>query len=328
MEQQLSASTVLRVAYVGSHGYHGMISIDPNSIPSQICQTATCVTGGNGTTKGSVTQGQPYIPVAGRPNPNLGAGFFWYTEGNTSYNALQVDLSKRLSQGLQLRANFTWSKNLDMNSALTIAQGNNQPQMIENRFNLPADWGPSALNVAAQSSISATYELPFGKNTTGLARTLIGGWQLNGIATMLSGFPLTPQVGSNRSGDGDTRNPDRPSLNTAFAGDVITGNPNQWFSPAAAFLIPTAGTWGCLGRGTYNGPGLGELDLSLFKRFAITERMNLQFRAECFNLQNRANFGTPNAIVFSNGAISPTAGLITSTVTSSRQMQFGLKLIF
>jgi hypothetical protein len=327
VEQQLTGNTVLRVAYVGSHGYHGMISVDPNSIPSQICQSATCVSGGNGTTKGSVTQGQPYIPVQGRPNPNLGAGFFWYTEGNTSYNALQVDINKRLSQGLQLRANFTWSKNLDMNSALTIAQGNNQPQMILDRNNLPRDWGLSALNVTAQSSISATYELPFGKNSTGLTRGLIGGWQLNGIGTILSGFPVTPQLGTNRSGDGDTRNPDRPSLNPGFTGTVITGDPNQWFNPAA-FLLPNAGTWGNIGRSIYNGPGLGELDLSLFKRFPITERVNLQFRAECFNVENRANFGTPNATIFSNGAISPTAGLITSTVTSSRQMQFGLKLIF
>ncbi len=278
-------------------------------------------------TKGSVAQGTQYIPVQSRPNPNLGAGFFWYTEGNTSYNALQVDLSKRLSHGLQLRGNFTWSKNLDMNSALTIAQGNNQPQMILDRNDLPRDWGLSALNVTAQSSISATWELPFGKNTSGLTHQLIGGWQLNGIATILSGFPLTPQLGTNRSGDGDTRNPDRPSLNPGFTGAVITGNPNQWFNPAA-FLLPTIGTWGNIGRSPYNGPGLGELDLSLFKRFAISDGVNLEFRAECFNIENRANFGTPNATVFSNGAISPTAGLITNTVTSSRQMQFGLKLIF
>ncbi len=327
VEQQLTSSTVLRVAYVGSHGYHGFISVDPNSIPAQVCQTATCVSGGNAATKGSVTQGTQYIPVQGLPNPSLGAAFFWYSEGNTSYNALQVDLSKRLSHGLQLRANFTWSKNLDMNSALTIAQGNNQPQMILDRNDLPRDWGLSALNVTAQSSISATWELPFGKHSSGFTRELIGGWRLNGIATILSGFPLTPQVGSNRSGDGDTRNPDRPSLNPGFTGNVITGNPNQWFNPAA-FVLPGIGTWGNIGRSTYNGPGLGEVDLSLFKRFVISDGANLEFRAECFNIENRANFGTPNATVYSNGAISPTAGLITNTVTSSRQMQFGLKFIF
>jgi hypothetical protein len=326
VEQQLSQNTALRVAYVGSHGYHGLLSVDPNSIPAQVCAAATCTSGGNGATRGIVPQGAVYIPVsATRPNPYLGAGFFWYTEGNTSYNALQVDVTRRLSRGLQLRGNFTWSRNLDMNSALTGAQANNQPQMIMNRNNLTWDWGPSALNAKAQSSISASYELPYGKGKP--MERLIGGWQLNGIATILSGFPITPQVGSNRSGDGDTRNPDRPSSNPAFSGQILTGNPNQWFNPNA-FLLPAAGTWGNLGRGILNGPGLGEVDLSLFKRIAVTEKMNLQFRAECFNVQNRANFGTPNAIVFSNGAVSPSAGLITSTVTTSRQIQFGLKLMF
>ncbi len=329
VEQQLTENTVLRVAYVGSHGYHGLVSVDPNSIPSQICETAGgCTSGGNGTARGTVPEGAPYIPVqATRPNPYLGAGFFWYTEGNSSYNALQIDVVRRLTKGLQVRGNFTWSKNLDIGSALTGAQSSNEAQMVMDRFNLPRDWGPAGLNVAAQSSISASYALPFGKGSSGLTQKFIGGWQLNGIATMLSGFPITPQAGSNRSGDGDTRNPDRASLNPAFSGPVITGNPSQWFNPAA-FLLPTAGTWGNLGRGVYDGPGLAEVDLSLFKTTAITERINLQFRAECFNIENRANFSTPNLTTFANGAVSPTAGLITSTVTSSRQMQFGLKLIF
>jgi hypothetical protein len=143
----------------------------------------------------------------------------------------------------------------------------------------------------------------------------------------LSGFPFTPQSGSNRSGDGDTRNPDRPSLNPNFTGPVILGKQSQWFNPDA-FLLPTPGTWGNLGRGTYRGPGLATVDLSLFKDTAISERATLQFRAESFNLQNRANFASPNAIVFSGSSISPSAGLITRTVTTSRQLQFGLKLIF
>jgi len=322
IEQQLSANTVLRVGYVGSHGYHGLLSVDPNTVPAQICGSETCTAGGIGTARGTVPQGTLYVPVAtSRPNPFLGAGFFWYTEANTSYNALQIDLSRRLTRGLQLRGNFTWSKNLDMNSALTGAQANNQPQMVENRNNPRGDWGLSALNVTAQGSFSGTYDLPFGKNR------FIGGWQLNAIATLLSGFPITPQTGSNRSGDGDTRNPDRPSWNPAFSGPVIQGTPNQWFNPNA-FVLPTPGTWGNVGRGVLSGPGLAEVDASLFKNFLLTERLNLQFRAECFNLQNRANFGTPNAIVFSNGVPSPSAGLITSTVTTSRQIQFGLKLIF
>jgi hypothetical protein len=143
----------------------------------------------------------------------------------------------------------------------------------------------------------------------------------------MSGFPFTPQIGSNQSGDGDTRNPDRPSLNPTFSEPIVLGSPNQWFNPKA-FSLPLAGTFGDLGRGVFSGPGLAEVDASLFKTTAITERTNLQFRAEFFNVLNRANFGTPNATVFSNGAISPSAGLITATATTSRQIQFGLKLIF
>jgi hypothetical protein len=316
VEQQLTSNMALRVGYVGSFGFHGLTSVDPNTIPAQICALAAgCVSGGTpGTTKGLVPMGGQYIPVATRPNPNLSAGFFWYTEGNSSYNALQVDLTRRLTKGLQLRGNFTWSRNLDVNSSLTGAQASNQAQMVMDRNDLHRDWGPSALNVKAQSSISARYELPWG-------------FQLNGIATLLSGFPFTPQDGSNRSGDGDTRNPDRPSLNPNFSGPVVTGNPSQWYNPNA-FILPVAGTYGNLGRGTYTGPGLVEVDLSLFKMFPLREHVSLQARAEVFNVANHANFASPNTTVFSSGAISPSAGLISSTVTTSRQTQFGLKLIF
>ncbi len=329
IEHQLDRNTSLRVAYVGSFGYHGLLSIDPNSIPAQICSNPSgCVSGGTpGTTKGSVPQGAQYIPIASRPNPYLSGGFFWYTEGNTSYNALQTDVTRRLDHGLQFRANYTWSKNLDINSGLTGAQANNQAQMVLDRNDVGRDWGLSALNVTSQASISATYELPFGRGTHGFEKQMIGGWQLNGIVTLLTGFPMTPQIGSNRSGDGDTRNPDRPNVNPAFTGPVVTGNPNQWFNPNA-FLLPTPGTYGNLGRATLTGPGLADVDVSLFKNVAISERLRLQIRAEFFNVLNHANFSTPNAIVFSNGAISSSAGLITSTTTTSRQIQFGMKLIF
>jgi hypothetical protein len=334
VEQHLSSNTVLRVAYVGSFGTHGLLSLDPNTIPAAICASPSgCQAGGTtaggtpATVQSHVPQGAQYIPVGTRPNPSVGAGFFWYTEGNSRYNALQTDLVRRLSKGFQFRFNYTWSKNLDMNSGLTGAQSNNQAQMIMDRNDVSRDWGPSALNVAHQVSISAHYELPFGKGRPSLENRIVGGWQVNGIATLLSGFPFTPLYGSNRSGDGDTRNPDRPSVNGAFTGPVVTGNPNRWFNPAA-FIAPAPGTWGNVGRGVYYGPGLANLDLSLFKTTAITERIGLQFRAEAFNLLNHANYGTPNATVFTAGATNPSAGLITSTATFSRQIQLGLKLIF
>ena len=329
VEQQLSASTVLRVAYVGSHGYHGLVSLDPNDIPAQICGVSSgCTAGGTpGTTTSLVPHGAQYIPVEGRPNPYLGAGFFWYSEGNTSYNALQIDVSHRLGQGLEFRGSYTWSKNLDINSALTGAQGSNQSQMILDRNDLPRDWGPSAINAANQVSLSASYDLPFGKRLRGLAQRVAGGWQLNQITTLLSGFPFTPVIGANRSGDGDTRNPDRPSLNPQFTGPVILGSPNQWFNPSA-FVLPAAGTYGNLGRGVYSGPGLADLDASLIKTSPIGERARLQFRAEFFNVLNHPNFASPNQTVFSGTAYNASVGLITATATTSREIQFALKLMF
>jgi hypothetical protein len=204
-----------------------------------------------------------------------------------------------------------------MNSGLTGAQASNQAQMILNRNNLPQDWGPSALNAAEQASLSGSYALPFGRgkhfmrDAHSAANTIVGGWQLNAIVTLLSGFPFTPQIGANRSGDGDTRNPDRPSLNPAFTGPVVLGTAGQWFNPNA-FVPPTPGTYGNLGRSVYLGPGLADADISLLKGIAIRENVSLQFRAEFFNLLNHPNFGTPNATVFSGTSFSPSAGLITT----------------
>lgn len=335
LDRQIGPSTVLRIGYVGSFGYHALVSIDANSIPSQVCQLAAgCVSGGMGRARGFVPSGTEYIPVStGRPNPYLSAGFFWYSEGNSSYHALQLDLVHRLQHGLSIRGNLTWSKNLDIGSALQGAQAKNESQMVMDRGNIARDWGPSALDAALQSSISGSYLLPLGKgrqffaHSPGFVNALISGWELNGIVTAMSGFPFTPQLGSNRAGDGDTRHPDRPSVNPDFNGAVILGKQAQWFDPRA-FVLPQPGTWGDLGRGVYRGPGLVDIDLSLFKNIPLSERTRLQFRAECFNLANHANFGTPNAIVFSGADINPSAGLITDTVTTSRQLQFGLKLTF
>ena len=335
IEQQIGSTMALRVGYIGSFGYHQMLSIDPNTIPAQICSTAAgCAVDTTGATR--VPQGTKYIPLLptpplpatfARPNPYLGAGFFWLTGGNSSYNALQLELIRRLSRRLQFRGNYTWAKNLDMNSALTIAQAQNQPQMVMDRNDVRRDWGPSALTPASQASISAHYEFPsFGPSSSRI-RKLLDGWQVNGITTLLSGFPFTPQIGANRSGDGNTRNPDRPNLNPSFAGPVLLKKQTQWFDPSA-FSMPTARTWGSLGRGTLRGPGLEAVDLSLIKNTSLNERVGLQFRAEFFNVLNHTNLGAPNQIVFTGASVSPSAGLITSTATTSRQIQLGLKLTY
>lgn len=333
IEHQLASNMTLRVAYIGSHGYHGLLSLDPNTVPAQTCAAAPCTSGGTGTARGVIAQGQQFIPVGTRPNPYLSGGFFWTTQGNSSYNGLQVELTRRLSHGLQVRGNYTWSKNLDMNSALTGAQANNQAQMLMDRSNLRRDWGPSAFDARQQSTISFHYDLPFGAGQRwmqsghgGMSR-VVSGWQLNSITTLLSGFPFTPLVGANRSANGDTRNPDRPNFNPDFKGDIILGQPSRWYDPNA-FLLPNVGTFGNVGRGVLRGPGLATVDFSVNKDTRINERFKLQFRAEFFNLLNRANFGVPNTTVFSGTAFNASAGLITSTVTTSRQIQGSLKLIF
>ena len=186
-----------------------------------------------------------------------------------------------------------------------------------------------------QAHFTATYELPFGRgqhwlaNAHGVEDKLVSGWTFNTITTLLSGFPLTPEVGSNISGDGDTRNPDRPVLNPSFAGPIMQRNGTHWFNPAA-FQSPTAGTYGTaalpiIGRGSLTGPGYAGMDVSLFKDTQITEKVKMQFRTECFNVLNHTNFGTPNLLL-----TSATAGQITSLAVpqGGRLIQFGLKLIY
>ncbi|HEY4053007.1 MAG TPA: carboxypeptidase regulatory-like domain-containing protein, partial [Terriglobales bacterium] len=175
----------------------------------------------------------------------------------------------------------------------------------------------------------------FASALEGWRNAIVGGWSVNSIFTAQSGFPFTPQLSYNPSNNGDTRNPVRPCINPAFTASAILGKPGQWFDPNA-FLAPPAnsGFYGNLGRDTLIGPGLATWDFSAMKETVLRERLKLQFRAEIFNLLNRANFNTPNLITFTPPTVlnptgvSGTAGAITSTSTTARQVQFGLKLIW
>jgi hypothetical protein len=183
-----------------------------------------------------------------------------------------------------------------------------------------------------------SYDLPFGRGSQGLSRTLINGWQVAGIAQMRSGSPLTVFVQRNRS-----RSQWAPSLGPGIGFDraslapgrthesAVLGAPEQYFDPTA-FVLPAAGTLGQLGRGTFIGPNLRTFDLAAIKNFQISERSLIQFRAEAFNLFNRANFAPPSLTAFAgaadNEAPLTSFGRIRSTVTSSRQIQFGLRVMF
>ena len=319
IEQQLASNTSLGVGYVGSHGYHEMLSVDANEpFPTVLAD------------------GQVYYPK-GAPlaNPKLTNTTTWLSEGVSSYNGLEVDFNQRFSHGFQLRGVYTYSKNLDDGTALNSSVGVNAPGFVMFPLDTRLDWGRATTDVRNLASINGSYDLPFGKGKaflnglSGWGEKLAGGWTLSGIGTVQSGFPFTPQLGFNPSNNGDSRNPVRPSWNPAFSGPVILGGPNEYFNPNA-FIVPAAGTYGNVGRDTLTGPGLAELDVSVMKNTAISERVRLQFRAEFFNVLNHANFGTPNTVVFSSASTTPasTAGVITSTASTSRQIQFGLKLLF
>src|SRR5579864_5362405 len=340
IEQELTANTVVKAGYVGSHGYHEILGIDANEPFPAICPAAPCPANypknfPAGLAGAPVPSGTYYVPTAVKANPAIANTWTYFSEADSSYNALQVDVNHRFSGGFALRGVYTWSKTIDDGDSLNATTSGGEPALASNPFNLRADRGLANFDVRHAAAISAVYALPlgpgkrFGRNLRGLAGAVASGWTVNSIVTLQGGFPFTPQLSYNPSNNGDTRNPVRPFVNPAFSGPVILGKPQQWFNPAA-FLAPPNGSgfYGNLGRDTLIGPGLATLDLSFLKDTRIQEKLNLQFRAELFNLLNRANFNTPNAIVFTPTAVSPTAGVITGTSTTSRQIQFGLKLLW
>jgi len=242
-------------------------------------------------------------------------------------------VNRRFSHGLQFRGAYTFSKALDDGDNANTSVATNSPAFVANPRRPLSDYGRASFDVRHAAVINATYDLPFGRRDgdkgNPWAGRLLGNWQLGAIETLISGLPFTPQLSYNPSNDGDSRNPVRPSRNPNFTGPVILGGPNQYFNPNA-FIQPLAGTYGNAGRNILQGPGLAETDLSLSKKLSLSERLNLQFRAEFFNLPNHTNFNTPNPVVYTSvtGGPSPTAGVITSTSTTSRQIQFGLKLLW
>jgi hypothetical protein len=346
VEQALTPNTVLTVGYVGSHGYHEMVSLDDNEPTPTVCPSLACpgVYPANFPAPlagEAIPAGTYYIapgpngtatPLA---NPALGAAWAWFSVGTSSYNALQVDVNHRMSHGLLLRGVYTWAKAMDDGDSLNATAAGNAPGLVANPFHLHGDWGPATYDVRNVGVINGSYELPFGRGRrygnglSGAANALAGGWMANSIVTLQSGFPFTPQLSYNPSNNGDTKNPVRPFVNPEFRGKVIVGKPTQWFDPAA-FLAPPAGSgfYGNLGRDTLTGPGLATWDLSMVKETPLHDRTSLELRAELFNLLNRANFNTPNLVVFTPAGVSPTAGVITSTSTTARQVQFGLKLLW
>jgi hypothetical protein len=194
-----------------------------------------------------------------------------------------------------------------------------------------ADRGPSSFNANHNLTYNWTWDLPFARSLTGVVGALLKGWQVNNIGTLLSGTPFTVRNGFNRSGNLNTTSfsmHDRPNVKPGC--DPILGGPDRYWD-IACFELQPANTRGNSGRNSLTGPGLIAIDLALVKSFKVGLSRSFQFRAEVFNVPNRANFAVPSGqIAFTNasGAIASNWGRITSTTTTSRQVQLGLKYIF
>jgi len=280
-----------------------------------------------------------------------------HNAGNSYYQGLTLSAIRRLTAGLQLQVAYTYSKNLDNGSS---AGNNNGGYVQGQRSNLFWDMGHrrglSAQDIRNQFVTNATYELP-NTGLTGIGGTVLNGWQVNGILSMSSG-PAFKALDVNRNQTTAMRNADdlRPNLVPGGDTNPVLGTPSDGearyfdvsqFVPSVCHgsrlcqqRLPNGdpdpdyevGRFGNLGKNTLIGPGAITLDFSLNKTFQLTEENGLQFRAEFFNLLNRANYWIPNAQPFQLSGttlrVNPNAGVITSTRTSARQIQFGLRFTF
>jgi hypothetical protein len=267
-------------------------------------------------------------------NPNFGQLSYIQWEGNSNYNSLQLRVDKRLGHGLDFQGSYTYSKAID-DADGSGGQFANQAggANLQNAYDTHADRARAQFDLRHNLALSATYQFPRANNLKGFASTLVNGWEANAILTAHSGYPFTVYIGFDRANQGSLGAvSERPDLAPGrSASSAVTGNPSHYID-ATAFVLQPVNTLGNAGRDILTGPGLVTFDLGLFKNTHVfTERLNIQFRAEIFNLFNRTNFANPlDTSVFSSaaGTVPGDFGQIVSTTTPSRQIQFGLKFIF
>lgn len=310
VETKLIEETVLSVGYVGQHGTHLVV-------PMPYFQRRLLPDG--------TTVPSPYL--SGNPQLSRIAQISGTeSNGNQRYNALQVSARKRYSRGLEFQLSYTLSKG--MSDAIGYygegGQAGSQSAYWQYLYNQRAEWGPTYFDARHVFVYSYVYGLPFGHNKrfgtnwNPVVDKIFGNWQMGGILTLRSGFPLTIRAvdlsrtlsrgfRADRVGTGAVRN------------GVGPGSP--WFD-TGAFRQPVAGTLGNSGNGVVRGPGLRAFDLSVQKRIPVTEAKQFEFRAEFFNLTNTPQFNAPDRSV-----TSATFGEITSA-QGERNIQFGLKFYF
>ena len=257
-----------------------------------------------------------------RPVPSIGQIRYEANAAMSVYHALQTSLRRRFSRGLTFNAHYTYGQAIMSGSG--SEEGLND---VQDPNNIRGSRGRAAQSLQHLLSVNYGWELPLQRlgGSSGFGKVLLGGWRVNGITTLRSGFPLNIVSGRDNFGSGQSLG-QRPHY---VAGqDIRVGtteyreDPLHVYVNRNAFVQPAPGVYGNLGAFVLTGPGSMVFDLSLFKNITVRERMNLQFRAEAFNFTNRPNFGGPNTNLNSG-----TFGRITGA-TGARELQFGLKLLF
>jgi hypothetical protein len=257
------------------------------------------------------------------PYPNWGLLVLVENGGRANYNALGTKLTKRYSKGLTALVSYTWSKSIDTTSG--IRTSDSDTLFSQDGRCMLCDRGLSAFDNRHRLVISGLYDIPFGKGRKFLIQNrfldaVAGGWQVGGITTWRSGFPINPSAGVNRANT--NINVDRPDA-TGQAVSISDPNTNRWFNTSAFTLQPIY-QFGNAGRNTVIGPAGFMLDSNVQKNFSLMkEGHELQFRWESYNLLNHPVWGFPNASLS-----SPNFGRISSTAVSMRQLQFALKYVF
>lgn len=312
----------LRVGYVGSRGVHQPFRVEDADM---VLPTLTP---------------QGYLWPAGggtRLNPNYGRITAGFWQGNSYYNALQVKVQAKVGKRGEIGGSYTWGKTIDTSSGSLVGDEYSNSISSPLWFNTKLNRGLADFNVTHNLEVEYTWEFSTPRWAHGVQGWVLRGWQFGGVFGVSSGVPFTPGIGGDALGLKSTDpSIDVPNLlvGSGCASLANAGNPNHYIK-TQCFTMPNPITLrGNLGRNTLIGPGLINLDSSLLKNNQIkrvSDTFNVQFRAEFFNIANHTNLAPPldNRNIFdSSGNPIGNAGLITSTQTPSRQIQFALKMIW
>ncbi len=302
-------------------------------LPLNIIGTATYL-GNKGTDVLTTTYVNLVNPQTGvAPYPAFGPVSWRGDVGNSTFHALQLNARRAFQNGLLLTANYMWSHSINDGSI-----GGGESDTPQDSFCRSCDKASSDDDVRQLFNLSAIYRLPFGAgksylSSPGVARTLFGGWSLSAIGTAQAGLPFNITIDrSNASVPGNfaISGEERPNYMPGVPLTPSGGStPHDWVN-AAAFSTPASGTFGDLGRNAFRAPGISQLDLALAKELSLAERVKLRFRADVFNVFNRAQYGAPNADLSQGnfGTITTTISNYATGRGTPREFQLSAKISF